>query len=98
MSLNIRPHKLIQAATWLVSNSRQEGITVNQNWGEECNANCSLDDSDIESRNEQVQDIDNTRHRETNINSNKVLEAEIPAGVTDTMLTNTDFVEDIRLF
>ena len=61
LSLNIRPHKVVQAANWLVSNSslyRQEGITVNQNWGVECSANCSLDDSNIESRNEQLQDIE----------------------------------------
>ena len=109
LSLNIRPHKVVQAANWLISNSslyRQEGITVNQNWGVECSANCSLDDSNIENQNEQSQDIDNTStcsNKETNTNCNKVLETEdqwsedeveIPAGVTDTMLTSTDFVED----
>ena len=107
LSLNIRPHKVVQAANWLISNStlyRQEGITVNQNWGVECSANCSLVDSNIENQNELLQDIDNTSSKiQTNTNRNEVLEtedqwsedeAEIPAGVTDTMFTSTDFVED----
>ena len=109
MSLNIRLHKVVQAANWLISNSslyRQERITVNQNWGVECSATCSLDDINIENQSEQSQDIDNTSSNvETNTNCNEVLETkdqwsedevEIPAGVTctDTMLTSTDFVED----
>ena len=47
LSLNIRPHKVVQAANWLVTNStlyRQEGITVNQAWGEECTSNFLFDD------------------------------------------------------
>ena len=107
LSLNIRLHKVVQAANWLISNTslyRQERITLNQNWGVECSANCSLDDSNIENQSEQSQDIDNTSSNiETNTNCNEVLETEdqwsedeveILAGVTDTMLTSTDFVED----
>ena len=40
LSLNVRPHKVIQAASWLASNSvlyQQEGITVNQTWSESLN-------------------------------------------------------------
>ena len=40
LSLNVRPQKVIQAATWLTNNSalyQQEGITVNQTWRESLN-------------------------------------------------------------
>ena len=107
LSLNIRPHKVVQAANWLISKSslyRQEGRTVNQNWGVECSAHCSLDNSNTENQNEKSQDVDNASGNiETNTNCNEVPEtedewnedeAEIPAGVTDTMLTSPDFVED----
>ena len=107
LSLNIRLHKVVQVANWLISKSslyRQEGITVNQNWGVECSANCSLDNSNTENQNEKSQDVDNASGNiETNTNCNEVPEtedewnedeAEIPARVTDTMLTSPDFVED----
>ena len=34
LSLNIRPHKVIQAAVWLVKNSKLyvEGVTINESW------------------------------------------------------------------
>ena len=35
LSLNVRPHKVVQAANWLLNNSslyREEGITFNPNW------------------------------------------------------------------
>ena len=109
LSLNIRPHKVVQAANWLVTNStlyRQEGITVNQAWGEECTSNFLFDDRNIENETEEPQNIHNSTSNTTNntcTSSIEVIEtedqwsedeAEIPAGVTDTMLTNTDFVED----
>ena len=109
LSLNIRPHKVVQAANWLVTNStlyRQEGITVNQAWGEECTSNFLFDDRNIENETEEPQNIHNSTSNTTNntcTSSSEVIEtedqwsedeAEIPAGVTDTMLTNTDFVED----
>ena len=64
LSLNIRPHKVVKAANWLISNSSlyhgKEGTTINQNWGVECSANCSLDNSNTENQNEKSQDIDNS--------------------------------------
>ena len=73
LSLNIRPHKVVQAANWLISKSslyRQDGITVNQNCGLECSANCSLDNSNTESQNEKSRDVDNASGNiETNTNS-----------------------------
>ena len=106
LSLNVRPHKVVQAANWLIRNSslyRQEGITVNQDWGVQCSASCLLDENNNENENQQSQDIDNSCcNIQTDISCNEVVdsedhwsedEAEIPAGVTDTMLTNSDFVE-----
>ena len=35
LSLGVRPHKVIQTASWLANALfQQEGITVNQTWGE----------------------------------------------------------------
>ena len=51
LSLNIRPHQVVQAANWLINNSslyRQEGITLNQDWGLQCTANYLLDDIETE--------------------------------------------------
>nr|XP_058946351.1 uncharacterized protein LOC131774356 [Pocillopora verrucosa] len=104
LSLNIRPHKVVQAANWLVNNStlyKQEGITVNQDWG----VNSLLGETNPENQNEQSEEIQNTSscNKQSNISGSDVTdsddqwtedEAEIPAGVTDTMLTNTEFVED----
>ena len=109
LSLNIRPYKVVQAANWLISNSslyRQEGITLNQNWGTQCIDNCLIDDSNIEDKNQLLlQNVDKSSswNIQTDTNCNEILEsedewsedeAEIPAGVTDTMLTKTDFIED----
>ena len=108
-SLNVRPYKVVQAANWLISNSslyRQEGITLNQNWGTQCIDNCLIDDSNIEDKNQLLlQNVDKSGscNIQTDTNCNEIFEsedewsedeAEIPAGVTDTMLTKTDFIED----
>ena len=109
LPLNVRPYKVVQAANWLISNSslyRQEGITLNQNWGTQCIYNCLIDDSNIEDKNQLLlQNVDKSSscNIQTDTNCNEILEsedewsedeAEIPAGVTDTMLTKTDFIED----
>ena len=68
LSLNIRPHKVVQAANWLVTNStlyRQEGITVNQAWGEECTSNFLFDDRIIENETEEPQNIHNSTSNTT---------------------------------
>ena len=97
LSLNIRPHKVLQAANWLASSStlyQEQGIALNPNWEINCNQNNEL--------NEQVDDISvescgqnsskNTFTDEDDEFSED--EAEIPAGVTDSMLTPADFVDD----
>ena len=109
LSLNVRPYKVVQAANWFISNSspyRQEGITLNQNWGTQYIDNCLIDDSNIEDKNQLLlRNIDKSGscNIQTDTNCNEILksedewsedEAEIPAGVTDTMLTKTDFIED----
>ena len=107
MSFNVRPHKVIQAANWLINNSslyRQEGITVNQVWGVEYRDYCLVDERNIENEHKGLQNIVNCCvNTASNTNCDEVVETEdqwsedeveIPAGVTDTMLTNTNFVED----
>ena len=107
LSLNIRPHKVIQAAKWLVSNSslyRQEGISVNENWGEQCIVNCLLNDNSVKNQDMSTQDDANCINDiGTSSNCDEALksedqwsedEIETPAGVTDTMLTNANFVEN----
>ena len=108
LSLNIRPHKVIQVANWLINNSslfKQEGITINQEWGVQCSANYLLDETNTENQNEQSEEKENSSSckKQSSINGNDVIdsddrwtadEAEIPAGVTDTLLSNTDFFED----
>ena len=94
LSLNVRQHKVIQVA-WLASNSalyQQEGITVNQAWSGSLNdqddsTNAVPDyNSDDRAITENVDNLDNDDFSEE--------EAKIPAGVTDTMLTATDFLDN----
>jgi hypothetical protein len=85
LSLSIRPHKVMQAAAWLVNTSslyQEQGITLDQTW---------LTTIELETVS------DNLCDENTNISSNNLdtpedewseVEAEIPAGVTDSMLTH----------
>ncbi len=99
LSLNVRPHKVVEAANWLVNNSslyREEGITVNQNWQENI-ATFILDEFDNEEHEEcsQHSNRSNTVNEEQNDEEEwSEDEAEMPAGVTDTLLTATDFMEE----
>jgi len=64
LSRNVRPHKVVQAANWLIRNSslyRQEGITLNPDWGVQCSPSCLLDENNNENENQQSQDIDSGR-------------------------------------
>ena len=93
LSLNIRPHKVMQAAAWLVNTSslyQEQGITIDQTWL------ASIEPKTVS---------DNYCNENTNISGNNLDtdtpedewsedEAEIPAGVTDSMLTPPDFVDD----
>ena len=82
LSLDVRPYKVVQAANWLISNSilyRQEGITLNQNWGTQCIDNCLIDDSHIEDKNQLLlQNVDKSSrcNIQTDTNCNEILESE----------------------
>ena len=93
LSPNIRPHKVMQAAAWLVNTSslcEGQGITIDQNWlrslpvsaDETCDTVETQNDADDES----TSNIPDDQWSED--------EAEIPAGTTDSMLTTSDFVSD----
>ena len=104
LSLNVRPHKVFQAATWLTLNSalyQEQGILFNNDWQNEFLNNLHMNDDDMP---QEIHDseIRNTDH-DSSVDQNHQKcqnedwsedEAEIPAGVTDTMLTATDFLED----
>ena len=101
LSLNVRPHKAIQAANWLVNNStsyREEGITFNPEWVVNNDADALSDESDAEQDNGQSRDVSYDSNRKEAVDDDKddwsANETETPAGVTDTMLTATDFLED----
>ena len=98
LSLNIRPHKVLQAANWLPSTStlyREQGIAFNPNW----EINSDKNNEPIE----QTDDINDGSDSQNSISENILAdendefsedEAEVPAGVTDSMLTPPDFVDD----
>ena len=100
LSLNIRPHKVLQAANWLASSStlyQEQGIAFNLDW------EINFDQSN--EPNEQIGDMgeaSDTQSQNLSKNTFEKLtddefsedEAEIPAGVTDSMLTPPDFVDD----
>ena len=95
LSLNIRPHKVLQAANWLASNStlyQEQGITFNRDW-----------EINFDQTNEFNETIIHTNENTDNENLSNFTdendefsedEAEIPAGVTDSTLTPPDFVDD----
>lgn len=114
LSLNVRPHKVIQAASWLMENSdlyKEEGIVVNRDWQSSVLDNAPGSDQD-EPENQSSKDDNNiiTENCENNANENELScsenndnnnnwiedEDEITAGVTDTMLTDPDFLDDIE--
>ena len=106
LSLNVRPYKILQAANWLADNSnlyREQGISFSEDRVASCNINLqheteSEDNSQV-SCNEHITDTSNaekTADKETSEVHDDWTEedAETPAGVTDTMLTATDFLDD----
>ena len=60
LSLNVRPHKVVQAANWLVNNSNlyKEGISFNQNWLDNNDVLLPLAESDCEHQKEQLENMD----------------------------------------
>ena len=105
LSLNVRPHKIVQAAKWLATNStlyREQGVSFSDDRVHRLSMNLpeNEDTSQCCSQvNTLLSDVDNVGHSadvESEQHTNDWIEddAEIPAGVTDTMLTATDFLED----
>ena len=111
LSLNVRPHKVIQAASWLMENSdlyKEEGIIVNRDWQssfidngprsdrDELGNQSSKDDNDIITENFENDANEKELSCNQNSDNNNWIEDddEIPAGVTDTMLTDPDFLDD----
>ncbi|XP_048585314.1 uncharacterized protein LOC125568046 [Nematostella vectensis] len=98
LSLNVRPYKVLQAANWLITHSSlyiDEGIVLNNDWINQYNR------ADNDEINEKVQSdtIDETDDNDIDSegldqNESHEDEAETIAGVTDTMFTATDFLED----
>ena len=93
LSLNIRPNKVMQAAAWLVNTStlyQDQGITIDENWLREVQN--SLDEANISSaipNDTDSQTVENSVEDEWSED-----ETEIPAGVTDTMLTPPNYVDN----
>ena len=96
LCLNVRPNKILQAANWLATNSmlyREHGISFStdraasystnllQNEGKTCH---------VSQPNEQISGGEDINQLDDWTEDG----VEIPAGVTDTMLTATDFLED----
>ena len=104
LSLNVRPYKILQAANWLATNSalyREQGVSFSEDRISSYNVN--LPQGEIEC--EDLSKLNYQMHGSCNVEdaSNKCkqpddgwtkVDAEIPAGITDTMLTATDFLED----
>ena len=89
LSLNIRPHKVMQAAAWLVNTSplyEDKGITIDQNWLRSLPVSAVETCGSIETQN------DADKETTSNIPDDQWSEdeAEIPAGTTDSMLTTSD--------
>ena len=97
LALNIRPHKVLQAANWLASNStlyQEQGITFNPDWpinfDQSYEPNQQIDDTSEACESRNVSD-DILTDQDSEFSED---EAEIPAGVTGSMLTPPDFVDD----
>ena len=90
LSLNVRPNKVMQAAAWLVNTSllyQEQGITLDDSWMASIEPETVSGDHD----NQKSNSSDDQTNPEDDWSED---EAEIPAGVTDSMLTAPDFVDD----
>ena len=106
LSLNVRPYKILQAANWLAANSNlygEHGISFSEDRIARCNITLQneteSEDTSQASCNGQISgtcNAERTASKETSeIHDDWTeVDAEIPAGVTDTMLTATDFLGD----
>ena len=101
LSLNIRPHKVVQAAKWTNSSLyRDEGIVFDSDWINKYGIEATQCDNDDNDNNLQSQSDENNASSDitgVNLDDNDELnedEVELSAGVTDTLFTATDFLED----
>ena len=106
--LNVKPHKAVQAAKWLINNSvlyKEEGIALCENWqnSEESDFDNSVHDKSECNPQVEASSTDSETLPVSTFNEEKRCdvsdewsenETESPAGVTHNMLTSTDFVED----
>ena len=107
LSLNVRPNKVVEAALWLIRNSelyKDEDVSFNQSWmadyeqelinqENEKNPTCSSTAIDNTEMSKVIDDNeDNTDYNNDGECSED--EVEPPSGVSDTMLTPTDFLDD----
>ena len=105
LSLNVRPHKVVEAADWLMTNSSlyDSGLinTMKLYCMKTLTMMCVMTSDTVES-DERDQQSTRIVGNSTNVDFQTIDhkdewsedEAETPAGVTDTMLTSTDFLED----
>ena len=93
LSLNIRLNKVMQAAAWLLNTSplyQDQGITIDENWLREVqNSQNETTISFAISNETDSETIDNSVEDECSEDK-----TEIPPGVTDTMLTPPDYVDN----
>ena len=104
LSLNVRPYKILQAANWLATNSalyRQEGVSFSEDRISSYNVNLPQSETDSANLSQIYDQMSSSCNVKDIANECKQLDdgwtevdAEIPAGITDTMLTATDFLED----
>lgn len=98
LSLNVRPYKVLQAANWLITHSslyRDEGIVLNDDWINQYNKAVN-DEINENLESDTIDESDDNNIDSEGLNQNELHEdeAERPSGVTDTMFTATDFLED----
>ena len=104
LSLNVRPYKILQAANWLPTNStlyREQGVSFSEDRISSYNVNLpqsETDSEDLSQLNNQMNSLCGVEDAASNSKQPDdgwtEVDAEIPAGITDTMLTAADFLED----
>ena len=102
LSLNVRPHQVVQAAKWLDNSYlyRDEDIVFDDDWVNKYNIEVvqhEKDDNEI--GNPQLESVDKNNDNNDSDRVDKADnwsedEEEIPAGVTDTKFTAPGFLED----
>ena len=94
LSLNVRPHKVVQAAKWLINNSvlyKEEGIDFKNSVHDKSECNRQVEASNTDSETLSTFKEENWFDDSDEWSENEI---ESPAGVADSMLTSTNFVED----